>query len=341
MMKYKLRPENKEKKNIKDIIIFSTSLGKIVSASTNDKLKPDIMAKGNIYGICFFVNIIPSLLAKVSFLIKLVLLNIRSNKGITIRVDQSIKEAICNIFKLNRNKSPKASPPDIANQNTKFQSLSLLSHLSVLTWVRGLLLTVNGVVKFCIIRLCYYINSHCCIIAKIYLITKQIIITLTTIILVVLPNTTHAATKAEVLRLIKSAEKEYNIPSGLLLAVAKTESNLEVYALNIRGRPIFPTDKDAALKMIRRALDSGISNIDIGVVQVNYKWHRNNFSNLEAMLSPELNIKYAARLLLKLKQKHGNWHTALRHYHSSNLKYHRKYSRRVVMCSDVLVRCVM
>jgi hypothetical protein len=330
-MKYKLRPENTEIERANATNKLLVFFGKNLDIRTENAM-PDIIARGSMYGICFFVNILPSLLANVSILIKRVLLNIINNKGVPRNVIIYINAATSVIRKFVLIKCATASPPDIANQNTKFQSLSLLSHLSCLVWVKGLILSTNCFVKSCIIRLCYYVNSHYHIIPTIYLITKQIIITLTTIILVVLPNTTHAATKAEVLRLIKSAEKEYNIPSGLLLAVAKTESNLEVYALNIRGRPIFPTDRDAALKMIRQALDSGISNIDIGVTQLNYKWHHHNFSSLEAMLSPETNIKYAARLLLKLKQKHANWHTALRHYHSSKPEYHRKYSRRVVMC---------
>jgi soluble lytic murein transglycosylase-like protein len=153
-----------------------------------------------------------------------------------------------------------------------------------------------------------------------------------TIILAALPNISNATTKAEVLSQIRRAEKEYNIPSGLLLAVAKTESNLETYALNIKGRPVFPIGKEDALKIIRQALDSGISNIDIGVAQLNYKWHQHNFSSLEAMLSPEGNIKYAASLLSRLKQEHGDWHKALCYYHSSEPAHYKKYSRKVVLC---------
>jgi len=158
------------------------------------------------------------------------------------------------------------------------------------------------------------------------------IITLSIIISFVLANTVQAATKPELLEIISNAEKEHNIPKGLLLAVAKTESNLEAYALNISGRPHFFKDKNIASQTIRRALDEGITNIDIGAAQINYKWHGDKFSSIEDMLSPEVNIQYAAKLLAKLKQQHGNWHKAIRIYHSSNLKYHRQYSRRVVLC---------
>jgi hypothetical protein len=195
-----------------------------------------------------------------------------------------------------------------------------------------LALSITGFVKSFIEHFHRYINSHCNIIPKICSVIKQIIITLGIIISLVLPNTAQAETRGELLEIISNAEKEHNIPKGLLLAVAKTESNLEVYALNISGRSHFFKDKDTALKTIRCALDEGITNIDIGAAQINYKWHGDKFSSIENMLSPEVNIKYAAKLLAKLKQQHGNWHKAIRIYHSSNLKYHRQYSRRVVLC---------
>jgi soluble lytic murein transglycosylase-like protein len=163
-------------------------------------------------------------------------------------------------------------------------------------------------------------------------IIKQIIITLGIIISFLSPNTAHSVTKTELLQLIAQAEKEYTIPTGLLLAVAKTESNLEAYALNISGRPHFFKDKNIASQTIRHALDEGITNIDIGAAQINYKWHGHKFSSIEDMLSPEVNIKYAAKLLSTLKQEHGDWHRAIRLYHSSKPKHHRQYSRKVVLC---------
>ena len=63
--------------------------------------------------------------------------------------------------------------------------------------------------------------------------------------------------------------------------------------------------------------------------KVDYNLH---FASLESMLSPELNIAYAAQLLSKLKVIHGDWHKALRHYHSANSVHNQKYSRKVVMC---------
>jgi soluble lytic murein transglycosylase-like protein len=127
-------------------------------------------------------------------------------------------------------------------------------------------------------------------------------------------------------------ETKHHIPSGLLLAVIKTESNLNPFALNINGKSLFFNDKDKAIKAINEAISSCATNLDIGLAQINYRWHGENFTSVDSMLSPELNINYAAELLSKLKLTHGDWHKALRYYHSAKPIHHKAYSRKVVMC---------
>ena len=329
-MKYKQNPESRPVNEMKELI---TCLPAYLSLKAKVKAKPNIVNHIKLpVGICFLVNSIPLLFTKVSFSIKRVLLakvTISGTPNNTLHATTGNKSGI---FSVNLTKVPSESPLDIPNQNTKFQNLSLLSHLSCLAWFKDLLFVATDFVKSSIIHSHRYINPHHNIIPKIRSIIKQMIITLSIIISFVLANTVQAATKPELLEIISNAEKEHNIPKGLLLAVAKTESNLEAYALNISGRPHFFKDKNIASQTIRRALDEGITNIDIGAAQINYKWHGHKFSSIEDMLSPEVNIKYAAKLLSTLKQEHGDWHRAIRLYHSSTPKHHRQYSRKVVLC---------
>ena len=329
-MKYKLNPENRPVKEMKELI---TCRPAYLSLKAKVKATPNIVNHIKLpVGICFLVNSISSLFAKVSFFIKRVLLAKVTINGMPNNTLHAITGNRSGILSTNLTKVASESPPDIPNQNTKFHNLSLLSHLSCLACFKGFLPTARNWVKSSIIHSYRYINSHYSIIPKMRSIIKQIIITLCIIISLVLPNTAQAETRGELLELISNAEKEHNIPKGLLLAVAKTESNLEVYALNISSRSHFFKDKDTALKTIRCALDEGITNIDIGAAQINYKWHGHKFSSIEDMLSPEVNIKYAAKLLSKLRQEQGDWHRAIRLYHSSKPKHHRQYSRKVVLC---------
>lgn len=328
----------KNKVGIPKIIIVNIKKLAASDISTNllSKITPAKAANANVLtmvknllGRTFATsNSLPSLVKNIVSLTKVVLEKYLTNNGTPKSVSQDVTKLKFLSFK----KEVNCQPHILRRQNTKFQNLSLLSHLSCLACFKGALFTVIDFVKSSIIHSHRYINPHHNIIPKIRSIIKQIIITFGIIISLQLSNMAQAATKPELLEIISNAEKEHNIPKGLLLAVAKTESNLEAYALNISGRPHFFKDKNIASQTIRRALDEGITNIDIGAAQINYKWHGHKFSSIEDMLSPEVNIHYAAKLLAKLKQQHGNWHKAIRIYHSSNLKYYRQYSRRVVLC---------
>lgn len=137
--------------------------------------------------------------------------------------------------------------------------------------------------------------------------------------------------KNELKRLIAVQEEQNNIPSGLLLAIAMVESGSEPYALNIQGKSVIGRNKTEAANLIHEALAKGITNIDVGIMQLNIKWHRENFGSIEEMLEPKKNIEYAASFLLTLYKKYGDWHKAVRFYHSSTAEYHRKYSRKITL----------
>lgn len=130
---------------------------------------------------------------------------------------------------------------------------------------------------------------------------------------------------------IAAAEQRNRIPRGLLSAIALVESDFNPYAVNIAGKTVIASNQDEAAKAIKNALNSGITNIDIGIAQINYRWHGDNFKNIEEMINPTTNIEYAAKLLSSLFKQHGTWHKAIRHYHSANPDNHRRYSRKVVI----------
>ena len=137
--------------------------------------------------------------------------------------------------------------------------------------------------------------------------------------------------KNELKRLIAEQEELNKIPSGLLLAIATVESGSEPYALNIQGKSVIGRNKTEAVNLIHEALAKGITNIDVGVMQLNIRWHQENFGSIEEMLDPKKNIEYAASFLLTLYKKYGDWHKAVRFYHSSTAEYYRKYSRKITL----------
>lgn len=129
-----------------------------------------------------------------------------------------------------------------------------------------------------------------------------------------------------------------DFPSGLLLAIAETESGRAFgddfgpwpWTLNIAGKGQFFETQDAALVAAQAALDAGVGNIDIGCMQISEMWHGWAFADLESMLDPRDNTSYASAFLSSLYATHGNWRDAISHYHSSNPVLGFTYTERVL-----------
>lgn len=130
---------------------------------------------------------------------------------------------------------------------------------------------------------------------------------------------------------IATVEQKNRIPRGLLSAIVSIESGFNPTAINIEGKSVIANNKSEAIKTIKNAVNQGVTNIDVGIAQINYRWHKDNFKNIEEMINPTANIEYAGKLLSSLFKQHGTWHKAIRHYHSANPNHHNQYSRKVVI----------
>ena len=294
---------------------------------------------------------LPSLLRKVLSFTKVVFEKVRTRKGTPIIVSQNTTEArygkslVCGFVPTIANAM--LNPKLIPNQNTRFQTLSLFSHLGLFLEDAEFLLNQLGwflqnVLKSSMVNTYnLWFQIYRIIISNLYKFFKQILSLMLVVSWVACGNSAVALADDKVNQqyneqdlssLIASAEIEHNIPSGLLFAIAKTESGMKAYALNIGGRAVFLPSISKAQEVLEDKLSSGLTNIDVGVMQVNYRWHSHEFDSLEEMLTPASNISYAAKLLKSLYVQHGTWHKAVRYYHSANSEHHRKYSRKVVMC---------
>ena len=207
----------------------------------------------------------------------------------------------------------------------------------------GFVSMLKGLVKSCMSVISNYeFNISVIIVSGIRLLSKGITGTILSLSIFILWNTGAYATDSTssttpsskgywLKKYIAAVEQKNRIPSGLLSAIAGVESDFNPYAINIAGKTIIASNQDEAAKTIKNALNSGITNIDIGIAQINYRWHGDNFKSIEEMINPVTNIEYAAKLLSSLFKQHGTWHKALRYYHSATPYHHRKYSRKVVI----------
>lgn len=135
----------------------------------------------------------------------------------------------------------------------------------------------------------------------------------------------------ECLVAIDKYEKLYNIPTGLLKAVSKVESEYNPLALNDGLRTHrFKTQKEV-IDRISYLIEIGKTNFDIGCMQINYRWHGKNFNSPEEMLDVNRNVRYAASLITALYKDHGSWQAAIRHYHSYEPKFYKIYSKKIAL----------
>jgi soluble lytic murein transglycosylase-like protein len=116
------------------------------------------------------------------------------------------------------------------------------------------------------------------------------------------------------------AAKKYDVPLGVLYAVALTETgrrgSLHPYALNIEGPSYFPPTLEAALEKYEEARRAGAKLIDIGCMQINHYYHGGHFRSVAEMFDPQENVDYAAQFLKDLRVKEGSWTLAAARYHA-------------------------
>jgi soluble lytic murein transglycosylase-like protein len=128
----------------------------------------------------------------------------------------------------------------------------------------------------------------------------------------------------------------HNVPIGMLYAIGLSESGrggvLQPYAMNIDGHPAYEPSRSAAIHAFRRAKLGGAKHIDIGCMQINHRYHSENFGSLEEMFDPEKNVAYAARFLSELKEREGTWTMAIARYHAGakNTPAQKAYVCRVI-----------
>lgn len=120
----------------------------------------------------------------------------------------------------------------------------------------------------------------------------------------------------------------YRVPKRLVLAIAKTESGLDPWCVNIAGKTYRPGSRAGALAIIRQARARGLSH-DIGLMQINNWWLNHLNISPEIALEPRNNAALGVWILAREIQRHGyNW-TAVGAYHSPTPARQRMYAQVV------------
>lgn len=145
---------------------------------------------------------------------------------------------------------------------------------------------------------------------------------------------------ARAYRVLNRYERKYGIPKDLLFAIAFQESakahNIHKkriiwpWSVNMSGKTHTFKNKADAVRFVCRQLRLGHRNIDVGLMQINLKYHPKAFKSVSDAFDINKNVHYATLFILSKYDKFKNWDKAVAHYHSGNLKRGMRYHSKVL-----------
>lgn len=115
------------------------------------------------------------------------------------------------------------------------------------------------------------------------------------------------------------------VPAPLLYAIALTESGKLTarghkpwpWTLNVAGQGQYFATRTAAWQRLQRELRVG-RNVDIGIMQVSWRYHGNSLQTPWKALSPHWNLQVAAEFLRRCFERRQDWMAAVGCYHAPN-----------------------
>lgn len=133
--------------------------------------------------------------------------------------------------------------------------------------------------------------------------------------------------KNDALELIRAAEDK---PWLLRLDYPDSSQRLFFGSRKDAVAALEQTKSNAGLLGITRPSDWEIRrldtrSVDIGMMQINWKFHGRHFDSLSQLFEPEVNVNYAAKYLNQLLKEHHSIEQAVAFYHSNTQSYQALY----------------
>jgi hypothetical protein len=126
----------------------------------------------------------------------------------------------------------------------------------------------------------------------------------------------------------RKAEFTERVPRGLLEAISLKESGRWddeekrsvpwPWTVTSGGPGEYFATREEALAKVRELRSDGVTNIDVGCMQVNLRYHPHAFETIEDAFDPLTNASYAGAHLKQLREDHHSWHRAVERYHSGD-----------------------
>ncbi|HDS1208467.1 TPA: transglycosylase SLT domain-containing protein [Shewanella algae] len=124
--------------------------------------------------------------------------------------------------------------------------------------------------------------------------------------------------------LVDKVSMKYEVPPHIIDSICTHESQSFYknkrqpwpWVVNSKGAGKWFRSEQGAILFAERELNGGVRNIDVGICQINWYWHGENFSSIAEMMNPINNVNYAAQYLKKLKKGGRTWEEVVGAYHS-------------------------
>lgn len=135
------------------------------------------------------------------------------------------------------------------------------------------------------------------------------------------------------------AGHEYNVDPALLYSIALVESAVEApgkkgqitpFPWTLRAdKPFYGVSKQQAEKELLKLLQTRES-VDVGIMQINTKWHGHRVKKLVDLLDPLTNVRVGAQIISEEIARTADAETAIGKYHSYEPERARWYARYVL-----------
>jgi soluble lytic murein transglycosylase-like protein len=131
--------------------------------------------------------------------------------------------------------------------------------------------------------------------------------------------------------------REYAVPADILFAIALTESGRKhadgrflpyPWAMNLSGTAFYFATRAEAEAKLAQWLAAGHAP-DIGLMQVNWRYHQRRLGDLSQAFDPWLNLRTGANVLRDAYRSTGDWWRAVGRYHSATPARAEAYRERV------------
>lgn len=140
---------------------------------------------------------------------------------------------------------------------------------------------------------------------------------------------------------------ESQVPAKLFYALILNESKSQTssgntvrpwpWTINHRGTPHYFQSRQDAYEFAVSLVDMGDNSFDVGLGQMNWRWHSQRFNSLWEALDPYTNLSSSAAFLREQYERPqcGSWEKAVGCYHRPgqreiDLRISQKYTKRVI-----------